>query len=68
MYLEELLDQRWLEGSIDSMDMSLSKHWEIVTVKETWCAAVHRATKSWINWVTKQQQHGNSTFNFLNKC
>jgi len=47
MYLEELLDQRWLEGSIDSMDMSLSKHWEIVKVRETWCAAVHGATKSW---------------------
>ena len=48
MYLEELLDQRWLDGSIDSMDMSLSKHWETVKGRETWCAAVHAVTKSWM--------------------
>ena len=58
------LKDEWMDGIIDSMDMSLSKLWEMVKDRETWRAIVHGAAKSWTwlsDWTTILVKHQDIT-------
>ena len=49
---------RWLDGITDSIDMSLSRFWELVKKREAWSAAIHEVAESWtqLNWTEVRKE------------
>ena len=52
---------RWLDGITNSMDMSLSKLWDVVRDREAWYAAAHGDAKSWNRLCDRTELHTPST-------
>ena len=44
--IDEMVEMRWLNRIINSVDMGVSKLWKIVKDREAWCVAVHVVAKS----------------------